>query len=103
VCAQFNALVVTPILERVKGTEAAKKELAEMLAQAAEKAKQEEEAAKAATGESETAPAAAAESSSKEGEEASSSEEQPKELQVGDVMTSGGIDPGGIDLSVVML
>jgi hypothetical protein len=34
---QFNALVVTPIVEKAKGTEAAKKELAELLAEAAEK------------------------------------------------------------------
>jgi hypothetical protein len=36
---QFNALVVTPIVEKAKGTEAAKKELAELLAEAAEKVK----------------------------------------------------------------
>lgn len=34
---QFNALVVTPIVEKVKGQEAAKKELADLLVQAAEK------------------------------------------------------------------
>lgn len=34
---QFNALVVTPIIDKVKGEEAAKKELAELLVQAAEK------------------------------------------------------------------
>ena len=38
---QFNSLVVTPILEKAKGTEAAKKELAELLAKAAEEAKKE--------------------------------------------------------------
>ncbi|KIY98725.1 hypothetical protein MNEG_9237, partial [Monoraphidium neglectum] len=45
---QFNSLVVTPLLERVAGTEAAKKELAELMAKAAEAAKKEEEAKKAA-------------------------------------------------------
>lgn len=34
---QFNALVVTPILEKVKGEEAAKKKMADMLVQAADK------------------------------------------------------------------
>ena len=38
---QFNSLVVTPILEKAKGTEAAKKEIAELLAKAAEEAKKE--------------------------------------------------------------
>ncbi|GFR49409.1 hypothetical protein Agub_g11462 [Astrephomene gubernaculifera] len=41
---QFNALMVTPLLERVKGVDAAKKELAEMLAKAAEAAAKEEAA-----------------------------------------------------------
>ncbi|GIL58607.1 hypothetical protein Vafri_13622 [Volvox africanus] len=51
---QFNALMVTPLLERVKGVDAAKKELAEMLLKAAEEAKKEEAAEAAAAG---TAPA----------------------------------------------
>jgi hypothetical protein len=44
---QFNSLVVAPLLERVAGTEAAKKELAELMAKAAEEAKKEEDAKKA--------------------------------------------------------
>ncbi|GLC39997.1 hypothetical protein PLESTB_000120100 [Pleodorina starrii] len=47
---QFNALMVTPLLERVKGVDAAKKELAEMLMKAAEEAKKEEAAEAAASG-----------------------------------------------------
>ncbi|EFJ41589.1 hypothetical protein VOLCADRAFT_98450 [Volvox carteri f. nagariensis] len=47
---QFNALMVTPLLERVKGVDAAKKELAEMLLKAAEEAKKEEAAEAAASG-----------------------------------------------------
>eukprot|EP00878_Enallax_costatus_P008337 GHUV01008715.1.p1 GENE.GHUV01008715.1~~GHUV01008715.1.p1 ORF type:complete len:884 (+),score=360.27 GHUV01008715.1:261-2912(+) len=70
---QFNALVVTPIIEKVKGQEAAKKELADLLVQAAEKAKQEEAAEATAKGET---PAADASSSTAEGEQ------QPKELSV---------------------
>jgi len=38
---QFNAIVVTPMLERVKGTDAAKKEIAEIMAKAMEQAKAE--------------------------------------------------------------
>ena len=38
---QFNALVVTPLLDRVKGVDAAKKELAELLMKASEEAKKE--------------------------------------------------------------
>lgn len=38
---QFNALVATPLLDRVKGVDAAKKELAELLMKAAEEAKKE--------------------------------------------------------------
>eukprot|EP00877_Chromochloris_zofingiensis_P006644 jgi/Chrzof1/2232/Cz11g07180.t1_TIC110[v5.2] len=38
---QFNALVVTPLLDKIKGTEAAKKELADLLVKAAEEAKKE--------------------------------------------------------------
>ncbi|KAF8060559.1 SULTR2 [Scenedesmus sp. PABB004] len=93
---QFNALVVTPILEKVKGAgnEAAKKELADLLVQAAEKAKQEEaaEAAAKAKEAGEAAPAGAEASSSgadagaAESSSSSSSSapegEQPKELQV---------------------
>lgn len=45
---QFNALVVTPILERVKGFDAAAKEMAELLTKAVEKAKAEKAAARAA-------------------------------------------------------
>lgn len=45
---QFNALVVTPVLERVKGLEDAKKELAEMMAKAMEEAKKEGECSTAA-------------------------------------------------------
>uniref|UniRef100_A0A383VE54 Uncharacterized protein n=1 Tax=Tetradesmus obliquus TaxID=3088 RepID=A0A383VE54_TETOB len=84
---QFNALVVTPIVEKAKGTEAAKKELAEIMAEAAKKAKEQEEAEKAAAAKeaaaasSSEAPAAdaaaAAADSSKE-----AAEEQPKQLQV---------------------
>ncbi|PNW77802.1 hypothetical protein CHLRE_10g452450v5 [Chlamydomonas reinhardtii] len=49
---QFNALMVTPLLDKVKGVDAAKKELAEMLMKAAEEAKKEEAAeAAAAAGE----------------------------------------------------
>ncbi|KAG2482678.1 hypothetical protein HYH03_018413 [Edaphochlamys debaryana] len=47
---QFNALMVTPLLERVKGVDAAKKELADMLMKAAEEAKKEEAAEAAAAG-----------------------------------------------------
>ncbi|GBF94257.1 110 kDa translocon of chloroplast envelope inner membrane [Raphidocelis subcapitata] len=45
---QFNSLVLTPLLECVSGTEAAKKELAELMAKAAEAAKKEEDEKKAA-------------------------------------------------------
>lgn len=38
---QFNALVVTPLLDRIKGVDAAKKELADLLMKAAEEAKKE--------------------------------------------------------------
>lgn len=54
---QFNALMVTPLLEKVKGVDAAKKELAEMLMKAAEEAKKEE-AAEAAAGATDAAKAA---------------------------------------------
>jgi hypothetical protein len=81
--------VVTPILERVKtaGMDKAKQELADLLAQAAEKAKAEEAAegaAKAADSSSSGGAAAAeASSSSKEGEQQQEGSSEAKELQVG--------------------
>ena len=42
--------MITPLLERVAGTEAAKKEIAELMAKAAEEAKKEEERKKAEGG-----------------------------------------------------
>lgn len=89
-CLQFNALVVTPVLERVKtsGMDKAKQELADLLAQAAEKAKAEEaaekkeQAAAAAEDSSSSEAAAEASSSSKEGEQQQEDSSEPKELQV---------------------
>eukprot|EP00879_Flechtneria_rotunda_P009976 GHRR01010432.1.p1 GENE.GHRR01010432.1~~GHRR01010432.1.p1 ORF type:complete len:735 (+),score=296.51 GHRR01010432.1:437-2641(+) len=82
---QFNALVVTPILEKVKGTDAAKKELADLLVQAAEKAKQEEQA-EAAVKAAETlqeSSSGASESNEKAAKgEVSTSGTEAKELQV---------------------
>jgi len=91
VCVQFNALVVTPVLERVKGTEAAE----EGAGRAAGSGSREGEAGRGSRsssssnssssggeGQPEAAAAAADASSSsgKEGEEADG--EQAKELQV---------------------
>ncbi|KXZ55238.1 hypothetical protein GPECTOR_3g379 [Gonium pectorale] len=61
----FNALMVTPLLDKVKGVDAAKKELAEMLMKAAEEAKKEE-AAEAAGADASAAPAPAAAQPSQE-------------------------------------
>ncbi|WIA15162.1 hypothetical protein OEZ85_001848 [Tetradesmus obliquus] len=85
---QFNALVVTPIVEKAKGTEAAKKELAEIMAEAAKKAKEQEEAEKAAAAKeaaaasSTEAPAADAAAAAAADSSKEAAEEQPKELQV---------------------
>lgn len=61
---QFNAVVVTPILDKIKGLEAAQKELADILAQAVKAAKVEEEAEKAGSA---AAAAATADSESSSG------------------------------------
>lgn len=93
---QFNALVVTPILERVKtaGMDKAKQELADLLAEAAKKAKEEEKkeegaAADAAASSSSSGEAAAAEAESSSSSKAEGGEQQQegsseeaKELQV---------------------